>query len=176
MNDLINSPLGGFHLLASGLALLFGSYILVAPKGSKLHGLAGYAYASAMLATNLSAFGLYSLFGGFGPFHAAALLSLFTLFAGILPAILRRSKAWLYRHMYWMHYSVFGLYAAFVSEVVTRLPLGIPFFWSVGAGTAVVMISAAIIIRRKAEIWVKQARSEMLYHVKKDKTVKSSTP
>lgn len=162
MNSLVHSPLGGFHLTAAMLSVLLGTYILFSRKGSRRHTVAGYAYSSAMFAANLSAFGLYGLFGHFGPFHFAAIISLLTLIAGIIPAIFRRSKGcWLRRHMYWMHYSVFGLYAAFVSEVVTRIPSGIPFFWSVGLGTAVVMYSGARIIKSNVEKWVGEAKAAM---------------
>jgi uncharacterized membrane protein len=44
-------------------------------KGSNLHEVLGYLYASALLATNVTAFGLYHLTGHFGLFHVAAIVS-----------------------------------------------------------------------------------------------------
>lgn len=169
MDSFIHSPLGGFHVTASLLSMILGTYILLSTKGTGKHKIAGYLYSSTMLATNLSAFGLYGLFGTFGPFHFAALFSLVTLVMGILPVIFRKRKSWLHHHMYWMHYSVFGLYAAFVSEVVTRLSLPLPFFWSVGIGTTLVMVSAGFIIRRKIDDWVREAKENMKINIQKNK-------
>ena len=174
MDTLVHSPLGGFHVAASAVSMVLGAYILLVTKGTARHRTAGYLYSSAMLATNLSAFGLYGLFGTFGPFHFAAVFSLFTLVMGIVPAIFRNNKSWLIRHIYWMHYSVFGLYAAFVSEIITRLPLAVPFFWSVGIATALVMISAAYTIRRKMDDWVQEANEHMKINVQKNKSLKTS--
>jgi len=52
-----------------------------------------------MLGLNLTAFGIYEFFGGFGIFHWAALASLATLLAEYLTVIFRhRTNNWLAKH------------------------------------------------------------------------------
>ncbi|MDN4166833.1 DUF2306 domain-containing protein [Cytophagales bacterium LB-30] len=153
---LIHSPMGGLHVAASLIALLAGTRILLLAKGGKMHKIWGYGYAGAMLATNATAFMLFQLFGGFGPFHVAAIFSLLTLCMGMYPAISRKNPDWIRRHMYWMHYSVVGLYAALISEIVVRVPLGISFFTAVGLGTGAVVLLGVWIIQRKAPYWMQE--------------------
>ena len=152
----IHSPVGGLHLVASLFAMLAGTLMLFRSKGGKTHKNWGYIYAVAMLATNGTAFMLYQLFGGFGPFHGAAIFSLITLCMGMYPAISRKNPDWMRRHMYWMHYSVVGLYAAFVSEIVVRFPMGISFFTAVGLGTVAVLVAGMWMIHRKAQYWMQE--------------------
>lgn len=151
MQTLIHSPIGLIHVIASMLSLISGTMVLLMSKGTQLHKSIGYGYALLMLIVNGTAFGLFGLFGKFGPFHAAALVSLVTLVAGMLPAILRKSN-WLVLHFSFMYYSVIGLYAAFASEVIVRIP-GIPFGPAVGLATALVMISAMIAFRSLSKHW-----------------------
>ena len=150
---IIHSQIGLLHVFAACLALLSGTLVLALRKGTRLHKQMGYLYFAMMLATNLSAFGLYHLFGKFGPFHFAALLSLFTVTMGMIPAFSRKPKhEWLQRHIAWIYFSVIGLYAAFASEVIVRIP-GLPFFALVGMATAVVMICGSIFYHKKFKNW-----------------------
>jgi hypothetical protein len=106
-----------------------------------------------MVILNITALLIYRLFGRFGPFHVASIVSLLTLMMGILPAIFRRPKInWLWYHMAGMYYSVVGLYAAFVSEIVTRIP-GVPFFAVVGASTAIIMVAAVWWFSKESKSW-----------------------
>jgi len=151
MDNLVHSPTGMIHLIASLLSLLSGTLVLVMAKGTRTHKTIGYCYGIFMLIVNATAFGLFGLFGNFGPFHAAALVSLATLAAGMIP-VMRRTPQWLNLHFPFMYYSVIGLYAAFASEVIVRIP-GIPFGPAVGLATAVVMISAMIAFRSFSKRW-----------------------
>lgn len=151
MHTLVHSPTGLIHLIASLLSLLAGTLVLVMAKGTRIHKTIGYAYGIFMLTVNGTAFGLFGLFGNFGPFHAAALISLATLAAGMIP-VMMRTPQWLKLHFSFMYYSVIGLYAAFASEVIVRIP-GIPFGPAVGLATAVVMISAMIAFRSLSKRW-----------------------
>lgn len=151
MQTFIHSTIGLIHVIASILSLIFGTVVLLTGKGTQPHKSIGYGYALMMLIVNGTAFGLYGLFGKFGPFHVAALVSLATLVAGMLPVMLRKSN-WLIQHFSFMYYSVIGLYAAFASEVIVRIP-GIPFGPAVGLATALVMISAMIVFRSVSRHW-----------------------
>lgn len=66
--------------------------MVVTRKGTRRHHQIGLVYAVSMLGLNATAFLIYRLFGGFGAFHVAALLSLLTIFAGLLPAVRRRPR------------------------------------------------------------------------------------
>lgn len=149
---MIHSPVGWLHFLAALLALLSGSVILLRSKGDLFHRRCGYVYAVSMLLVNLTAFLIYRLFGGFGPFHITALVSLFSLVQGLLP-VWRRTQGWLMRHSYYISWSVLGLYAAFIAETGVRLvPRGA--FWFVVFGSlGLVMFIGARLIRRNARHW-----------------------
>ncbi|MGZ8376988.1 MAG: DUF2306 domain-containing protein [Gemmatirosa sp.] len=113
--------LGQVHVVAAVLALASGALVLRRPKGTAPHRALGWVYVGAMLLTNLTALGIYRLFGRFGPFHAAALASLVTTLLGIAATRLRtRRSNWVTHHYFWMTYSYVGLVAAAVAETTTR--------------------------------------------------------
>lgn len=131
MENLVSSPFGLVHLIFAILALIFGTMVLFMKKGTYFHKKIGYFYLISMLVMNITAFTIYRLFGGFGIFHFAALLSLFSLFGGMYPAY-KRKDGWYLQHLEVMLWSVVGLYAAFAAEIATRLVSGTYFFWAVG--------------------------------------------
>ena len=119
----IISPVGWLHLIASILALVFGTWVLITLKGTRVHRRVGYLYAFSMILLLATAFLIYRLFGRFGVFHVAAIVSAVTLACGMIPAVRRRPNNWLNLHFSFMFWSVFGLYAAFVAELAVRLPV-----------------------------------------------------
>ena len=152
--------LGQVHFAAALVALAAGAWVVARPKGTARHRRVGWLYAASMLTLNATALLLYRLTGAFGPFHAAALVSLATLVAGLLPVRRRRPPgAWLARHYFFMAYSYLGLVAAAVAETATRLPAvravaggATPAFWSVVAlASAGVFVLGGWAIRRRAE-------------------------
>lgn len=146
---------GNIHLLASCAALITGTYILVAQKGTKQHKKVGYWYVISMAILPITAFMIYRLFNGFGIFHIAAIVSTVTLIAGMIPVIKRKGDNWVLFHFAWMYWSVMGLYAAFASELITRL-LPSQFFSLVGLATGAVMTTGAIVWSNRKKIWAAQ--------------------
>jgi uncharacterized membrane protein len=147
------SPLGTIHLAAALLALASGAVVLLRPKGTGGHRAVGWVYAGAMLATNLTALGIYRLLGRFGPFHAAAIASLVTTVIGVVAIRRRAGPHAVARHYFWMTYSYVGLAAAAVSETATRLARpqsGAAFGLAVFAASALVFAVGARRIRRGA--------------------------
>ncbi len=149
---LTHSMLGHIHLASAVVSLVLGTIILIQIKGSSVHKQLGYVYTLAMLVLNGTSLGIYRLFGGWGPFHYAAILSLATLAMGFLPAI-ARTPGWKNWHVAGMYWSVIGLYAAFVSEVVTRIP-GVNFGLMVGLATTAVMLAGGAVFRRNGKRWM----------------------
>jgi uncharacterized membrane protein len=146
-----HSPIGVAHLASSVIAMLLGAYMLWADKGTKIHKRVGYAYCLSMLSVNATAFGIYYLWGRFGIFHGFALLSLFTLFSGMIPIIVRKNAQTISLHLSFMYWSVIGLYCAFVAETLVRCP--IPFLYgnlsiAVFIGTFGVMFLGALGFRK----------------------------
>ncbi len=141
--------LGFVHTALAVVAMMLGAIVLLRTKGDRLHVLAGYFYAGSMLLVNATALGIYRLFRTFGPFHAFAIFSLITLAAGIVPAITKKpAQGWFMRHYYFMCWSVVGLYAAFWSEVGTRISSS-KYFWAAAIlATIVTAIVGNIIIKR----------------------------
>lgn len=154
--------LGQFHFATALLALASGAWVLLRRKGGTAHRRAGWVYAASMIALNLSALFIYRLTGRFGPFHAAAFVSLAGVIAGVVAARRRRTdRHWFARHYFFMSWSYVGLWAAAVSETATRLPAvrtiargtGIPLsgFWlAVLVATALVVAVGSVLIRRNA--------------------------
>ena len=120
--NLVADNVGMVHLLFSILSLITGSMVLLKTKGTISHKRVGYVYAIAMLGVIVTAFMIYRLFGKFGIFHWLALLSLFTLLAGMIPMFLKKPKGYISLHYNFMYWSVFGLYAAFAAETLVRIP------------------------------------------------------
>lgn len=142
--------LGWFHTACALVALGSGAAVLLRRKGNRAHRRIGWVYVASMLLLNGTALMIYRLFGGFGAFHAAAIASLATVLAGIVPAVRRRPARWLDQHYAFMTWSYVGLWAAAVAEVATRVP-GFPFWWGVMIGTLVVLGVGATLIRRNAQ-------------------------
>lgn len=155
------NPIGWLHLIASVLALVFGTWVLITQKGTRAHRGVGYLYAGSMVLLIATALLIYRLFGRFGVFHVAAVASGVTLAGGMIPAVLRRPKGWLNLHFSFMYWSVFGLYAAFVAEVATRLPVramftsGRTFFTTVIVSTLATMCVGQIIFLAYKKRWQK---------------------
>ena len=160
---------GVIHFIASIFALFFGTWILIAKKGTSSHRKIGYLYAFSMLLLIATAFMIYHLFGRFGVFHVAAVVSTFTLLGGMIPVILRKPKNWFGLHFSFMYWSVFGLYAAFVAEVAVRLPirnmLSSPkaFFTTVAVATLATMLAGQIVFFKNKKKWQKMLDAQIDY-------------
>ena len=84
--------LGFVHTLFGLAALATGCAVVIRRKATRIHRRIGRAYVAAMLLLNLTALLIYDLYGRFGPFHVAALISLATVLAGIVPVLRRRPR------------------------------------------------------------------------------------
>ena len=152
---LYGDTIGLIHLIASILSLISGTWVITTQKGTAIHRKIGYIYAISMLVVIITAFMIYRLFGGFGIFHIAAIISTIALLGGMIPAILRKpAKHWLGLHYNFMFWSVIGLYAAFVSEIFTRIPQ-IRFFWMLAIATITVFGIANIVFLKRKKRWQK---------------------
>ena len=140
---------GRLHVAAAIISVSSGLAILFVAKGSMPHRRLGWIYLSSMVALNVTALSLFRLTGRFGPFHAAALVSICTLIAGSLPVLVRRPKSsWLELHAHFMAWSYIGLIAAFASEIAVRwaqLPI-----WQASAicSAAVIFVGAILVAYR----------------------------
>jgi uncharacterized membrane protein len=116
-------PLGPAHVAFGICALALGLCVLCLRKGTRVHRTLGHLYLASMIGLNATALSIYELFGGFGPFHVLALVSLLTLGCGALPAITQRPRRrWFEAHAYFMSWSYVGLLAATAAEVAVRIP------------------------------------------------------
>ena len=163
------SILGQLHFASAVLAMLSGAAVLLLRgKGGRRHRQLGWLYAVAMLTVNITALMIYRLFGGFGPFHVMALISLTGILFGLsagrtsrnarMAQATHRRAAYAERHYRWMTWSYVGLIAAFASELITRLPAlrpvlggGRMFGIAVGAATFVIVAIGAVWIQRAAK-------------------------
>jgi uncharacterized membrane protein len=115
------------HAVSASVALLAGTAVVLRRKGTPSHRWLGRAYAASMCGTLVTSFLIYDLFGGFGVFHWAAVVSTITLGCGLAAVLfVRPRRGWLQLHLNFMSYSYLGLVAAAVSEATVRLPI-VPF-------------------------------------------------
>jgi uncharacterized membrane protein len=162
-NQVISGNIGLVHLIASISALILGTMSLSLKKGTALHKRIGYGYGVSMIILLITAFMLYNLFGRWGIFHWAGVISSLTLVAGMLPVLLR-SKNFVSLHLGFMYWSVMGLYGAFTAEVLVRLPKiilssGIPnstFYTMTGIAVAITMTVGAILFIKLSRTWQNQ--------------------
>jgi uncharacterized membrane protein len=155
MYNFVNTSLGWFHLITAMVAMTAGAYILVKPKGTRRHKQVGYIYVSSMILVCGSALGIYNLTGKFGVFHILAFVGFTTLISGMIPLLLKNIKReYKVFHLWFMYYSVLGLYAAFASELSVRIPEK-PFYTMVGIATGLIFLFGSIFIFWKERAWKK---------------------
>ncbi|MBC3783943.1 DUF2306 domain-containing protein [Spirosoma utsteinense] len=131
--NLLHSTTGVIHLASALAAMLLGGAVILLSKGTTIHKRVGYVYVAAMVSVNVTAFMIYRLFGTYGPFHIAAIISSVGIIGGMAPVLLRQHVPdWKSYHYYFMNWSVVGLYAAFWAESLVRL-FPMQQFWPVVA-------------------------------------------
>lgn len=150
LDQIIHSNIGWFHFITAVISMVTGSIVLLNKKGTLFHKRTGYIYVVAMLLLNISSFFIMS-FGGFSLFHFFAIISLVSIFGGILPTI-KKKKNWFGYHFYFMNWSVVGLFCAFWAEVGTRFVNNIKdFWWMVALATFVTAFIGSRIINSEAK-------------------------
>ena len=163
--NFITSDTGMIHFVSSILALLLGTLILVLNKGTTKHKIIGRLYALTMLVVLITAFMTYRLFGTWGIFHWTAVISSLTLICGLIPILTKRpTNNYISLHFSFMYWSIMGVYGAFVSETLVRMPKvvvesGIPnrfFYYMTGIGTAIVMGLGVYFFLKNKPKWDKQ--------------------
>lgn len=118
-----HDTVGFIHLLSAIISMITGTLIFVMKKGTLNHKRVGYVYVTAMAAVLITAFMIYRLWGGWGLFHYAAVVSSVTLLGGMVPILFKYPKqSYIAFHFSFMYWSVMGLYGAFFAEIMTRLP------------------------------------------------------
>lgn len=163
--DYIITDLTGLvHLVFSILSLVTGSFVLGLKKGTKLHKKIGYVYSISMIIVVATAFTMYNLFGTWGIFHWAAVVSTITLALGLIPILTKRPKKnYMSMHFSFMYWSVIGLYGAFMAEFLVRFPKkvvesGIPnelFYNITGIAVAITMGIGAYFFIKRISKWNK---------------------
>ncbi|MBK7943209.1 MAG: hypothetical protein IPJ87_15265 [Flavobacteriales bacterium] len=104
-----------------------------------------------MVVLNATAFGMYRLFGTFGPFHVAAVVSALTMFAAASLRVRRTARqVEPTSSLYW---SVLGLYAAFFSELMVRVRINAAFMVLVSIATGATIFLGALFQNRLVRRW-----------------------
>jgi len=154
MENIVGDGIGFVHLISSCFALIFGTYVLLAKKGTKQHIQIGYLYVISMGILILTAFMIYRLFNGWGIFHYTTLLSLISIVLGMIPIWTKKPvNKWKYLHFSFMYWSVIGLYAAFAAEILVRIP-ETPFFGMVGIATGIIMLVGGVFFGISKAKWI----------------------
>ena len=121
------------HTALGVVALLAGAWNFASAKGTRRHRTVGYVYAGSMGGLLLTSFGIYEVFGGFGPFHIMSVVSgVALLLALYFPLRRHRHANWLAHHYMWMGYSYVGLVMATGSHLFQYGPAGWSFWARAG--------------------------------------------
>jgi len=140
---------GVVHAAFGVAALALGLGMVSLKKGTHTHRRIGQFYVVTMLLLNATALSIYDLYGRFGPFHVASLISLATLAGGFVPVFLHRPRAsWMELHGTFMCWSYVGLLAAFLAEIAVRVP-GMRFGPAVITATVLVVAVGAFAIHTR---------------------------
>ncbi|NBC67132.1 MAG: DUF2306 domain-containing protein [Bacteroidetes bacterium] len=161
-----HDTVGFIHLVSAIISMITGTMILVMKKGTLNHKRVGYVYVAAMAAVLITAFMIYRLWGGWGLFHYAALVSSVTLLGGMIPILFKYPKdSYIAFHFSFMYWSVMGLYGAFFAEIMTRLPSmlydGPPdalFFQILSVTVGLVMALGGYYFYRNKDRWEREFR------------------
>lgn len=110
------------------VALVAGGAVVGMRKGTKHHRYVGWIYVAIMTLLCVTSFFIYELFGSFGPFHVAAIISFISIIGGILAPLLRTQigEEWMEVHYRFMLWSYVGLVMATGSHFFE--PLGSFFY------------------------------------------------
>ncbi len=79
--EIVVNTIGWLHSVLAMSAIVSGAAMLLRQKGTRSHRRIGWLYVTSMVGLNVTALGIYRLSGHFGPFHAAAIVSLATVIA-----------------------------------------------------------------------------------------------
>ncbi|MCM2679635.1 DUF2306 domain-containing protein [Echinimonas agarilytica] len=109
------------HVFFGFASLVSGFIVLLKRKGNSSHRLLGRVYFICMLALNVTSFGIYKLFGGWGVFHWMAIASLAPLVAGYVAIRYKNLNA----HYFFICWSYIGLLCATISEIFVHVPLAV---------------------------------------------------
>ncbi len=139
--------MGLIHSVFGVAALILGTCVVFARKGTAVHKYAGRCFAVTMLLLNATGLLIYRLTGLFGPFHVAAIISLLTVCGGLWHAW-RRRPGWILPHAIFMSWAYCGLLAATAAEIAGRIP-GWSFFWSVLLSSLLVIFAGGVMINRR---------------------------
>ena len=124
------------HISLGFLSLVSGLIVLLTKKGNLQHRVIGRVYVVSMLGLNLTALGIYKLYGGWGFFHWMAIASLIPLLAGYLSIRYRKIEA----HYFFMCWSFIGLLCATISEIFVHVPVAVQLLNSVAHIDTVLML------------------------------------
>jgi dienelactone hydrolase/uncharacterized membrane protein len=115
------SLLGWTHMFACLCALAAGAVVLGGPKGTSQHRFVGRIYLISMLATNLTALGIYRRGVFYFP-HWFAVAALAAIAIGFICVRFRRPRAyWLNAHLTCMVASYYMLIGGSVNEIFLRI-------------------------------------------------------
>lgn len=115
---------GAIHFASATIGLILGLGILLLKPGSKAHKYSGYIFIPVVLTVNMSALFIHQMGMRFGPFHYLIPFSLYFLFLGVKPFILKmKGDKRLITHIRGMVGAALGLWAAFCAEIVARTPV-----------------------------------------------------
>ncbi len=114
---------GLIHFISATLGLILGLGILFLKPGSRTHRILGYIFVPILLTVNISALFIHEMGMAFGPFHYIIPFSLYFLFIGVRPFLVKMERVKkLKDHVGGMVGAALGLWAAFCAELVARTP------------------------------------------------------
>ncbi|WP_144055543.1 DUF2306 domain-containing protein [Octadecabacter antarcticus] len=102
-----------FHIIAAIMSVAIGPIALYRKRRDRVHKIVGYTWVVAMVSVAVSAFFIhtFALIGPFSPIHGLAVVTLWSLWAGVKHARAGRITAHrrTFRSLYWFGLMIAGL-------------------------------------------------------------------
>ncbi len=120
----VDSTPGVVHFLLASICLVLGAVVLYSNKGTGRHRVLGSIWLVLMITVNTSALTMYDTSSGLNLFHFMAVFSLATIIPGYVSIrryALTGNQAFLIAHHIYMSWGYFGLAAAGIWQVISRL-------------------------------------------------------
>ena len=100
------------HVCAALVSVFLGPFVLLRKRRDRVHKVMGYVWVVAMAVVALSSFAIseFAVIGPFSPIHGLAVLTLWSLWAGVRHAVQGRIAAHriVFRNLYWYGLLVAG--------------------------------------------------------------------
>lgn len=153
------SPFIQLHIFAAVTALILGPAVLYRRRRDLLHRRLGYVWVGAMAILAISSFGIPSHFTpiGLGPLHGFAVVTLWSLWAGVRHAIRgnRDAHEAVFRSLYTNGLLIAGAFTFLPGRTMNRAMFGDASDWGWAVIAAVLVVVLLRVLASRSTLWAR---------------------